>query len=50
MVENEVGETVKSQMLWGWAVVMTMDLSLSAMGACNSQLLLDYAAVTTKSQ
>lgn len=45
-----IGEAVKGQMSWGWAVVMTLDLSLTAVGAYNSQVLLGYAAVTTKSQ
>lgn len=47
VVENKI-EAIKGQMLWGQAVVMTLDLILNAMGAC--QLLLGFVAVTTKSQ
>lgn len=49
MVENEAGETVKGQMLWIRAMVMTLDLSLIAVRICNSQLLLGFAAVTNLS-
>lgn len=35
-VENEVGEIVKGQMLWGRAMVTTLDLSVSAVRAYNS--------------